>query len=105
MSKLIAATLSLFVASVAILGAEDDIRSGTPKDCYLYSMGKGPNWTAKVSTEFRLSLLGRRMPYVDDRYSDPTEKALTWIERQKEPTITTLATVEGRKVIQVVYSG
>src|SRR5690606_31844063 len=64
---------------------------------------KGPNWTAKVSTEFRLSVLNRQMPYVDDRFSEPTEKALTWIERQKEPTITTIATVEGRKAIQVVY--
>ena len=103
MSKLVAATLSLFVASIAVLGAEDDVRSGAPKECYLYSYGKGPNWTAKVSTEFRLSLLNRQMPYVDDQYSEPTEKALTWISRQKEPTITTIATVEGRKVVQVVY--
>jgi hypothetical protein len=103
MLKLIAATLSLFVASIAVLRAEDNVRSGAPKECYLYSYGKGPNWTTKVSTEFRLSLLNLRMPYVDDQYSDPTEKALTWIDRQKEPTITTIATVEGRKVIQVVY--
>jgi len=103
MLKLIAATLSLIVASIAVLAAEDNVRSGAPKECYLYSYGKGPNWTTKVSTEFRLSLLNRKMPYVDDQYSEPTEKALTWIDRQKEPTITTLATVEGRKVIQVVY--
>ena len=103
MFKLIAATFSLFVASIAVLSAEDNVRSGAPKDCYLYSYGKGPNWTAKVSSEFRLSLLNLKMPYVDDQYSEPTEKALTWIERQKEPTITTIATVEGRKVIQVVY--
>lgn len=95
--------LALLVAITSVVSAEDDLRSGTPKDCYLYSWGKGPNWTAKVSTEFRLSLLNRQMPYVDDQYSEPTEKALTWIERQKEPTITTIATVEGRKVIQVVY--
>ena len=94
---------TLLVALASVASAEDDLRSGTPKDCYLYSWGKGPNWTAKVSSEFRLSLLNRQMPYVDDQYSDPTEKALTWIERQKEPTITTIATVEGRKVIQVVY--
>lgn len=95
--------ITLLVAFSAVVSAEDDLRSGTPKDCYLYSLGKGPNWIAKVSTEFRLSLLNRQMPYVDDQFFEPTEKALTWIERQKEPTITTIATVEGRKVIQVVY--
>ena len=98
-----ALVIALLVAITSVVSAGDDLRSGTPKDCYLYSWGKGPNWTAKVSTEFRLSLLNLKMPYVDDQYSEPTEKALTWIERQKEPTITTLATVEGRKIIQVVY--
>jgi hypothetical protein len=98
------ATLIALIAVFAqIASAEDDLRSGVPKDCYLYSWGKGPNWSAKVSTEFRLSLLNLKMPYVDDQYSEPTEKALTWIDRQKEPTITTIATVEGRKVIQVIY--
>ena len=103
MLKLISATFSLFVASIAVLGAEENVRSGAPKECYLYSYGKGPNWITKVSTEFRISLLNLKMPYVDDQYSEPTEKALTWIDRQTEPTITTIATVEGRKVIQVVY--
>ncbi len=95
--------LSLFIAITSFVAAEDDLRSGTPKDCYLYSYGKGPNWSAKVSTEFRITLLNHQMPYVDDQYSEPTGKALTWTKRQKEPTITTIATVEGRKVIQVVY--
>jgi hypothetical protein len=95
--------IALFVAITSVLSAEYDLRSGSPKDCYFYSWGKGPNWTAKVSTEFRLSILNSQMPYVDDQYSEPTEKALKWIERQKEPTITTIATVDGRKVIQVVY--
>ncbi len=103
MRKCIAAMLTLLIAASALVRAEDDLRSGPPKDCFLYSWGKGPNWTAKVSTEFRLSLLIRQMPYVDDQYSEPTEKALSWIERQKEPTVTTLATVNGRKVIQVIY--
>ncbi len=98
---------ALFIVLIAVFAqvakAEDDLRPGAPKDCYLYSWGKGPNWAAKVSTEFRLSLLNRQMPYVDDRFSEPTEKALTWIERQTEPAITTIATVEGRKVIQIVY--
>jgi hypothetical protein len=93
----------LLTAFSAVVSAEDDLRSGPPKDCYLYSWGKGPDWTAKVSTEFRLSLLNRRMPCVDDQFFEPTEKALTWIERRKEPTVTNIATVEGRKVIQVVY--
>lgn len=101
MRTLISALLLVFTS---VVSAEDDLRSGNPKDCYLYSWGKGPNWTTKVSTEFRLSLLNLKMPYVDDQYFEPTEKALTWIDRKKEPTITTIATVEGRKVIQVVYS-
>lgn len=98
----------LLIVPILLLGqtarAEDDLRYGNPKDCYLYSWGKGPNWTAKVSTEFRLSLLNRQMPYIDDQFSEPTEKALTWVERQKEPTVTTIATVDGRKIIQVIYS-
>jgi hypothetical protein len=93
----------LLAAFSVVVSAKDDLRSGAPKDCYLYSWGKGPDWTTEVSAEFRLSLLDRQMPYIDDRYSEPSEKALTWIERKKEPTVTTLATVEGRKVIQIVY--
>jgi len=95
--------LILLAAITSNVNAEDNLRTGTPKDCYLYSWGKGPDWTAKVSTEFRLSLLNLQMPYVDDQYFEPTEKALTWIARQKEPVITTLATLERRKVIQIVY--
>lgn len=103
-AKNMRALLIVLIAAFAqVAGAEDDLRSGVPKDCYLYSWGKGPNWSAKVSTEFRLSLLNRQMPYVDDQFSEPTEKALTWIARQKEPTVTTIATVEGRKVIQIIY--
>ena len=95
--------IALLVAVSSGAMGEEDLRLGTPKDCYLYSWGKGPNWTTQISTEFRLGLLNRKMPFVDDQYSEPTEKALTWIERRKEPTITTLATVEGREVIQIVY--
>lgn len=94
----------VFIAAITpVMSAEDDLRTGTPKSCYLYSWGKGPDWTAKVAMEFRLGLLDRQMPYVDERYSDPTEKALTWIDRQKAPTITTVASVERRKVIQIIY--
>jgi hypothetical protein len=93
--------LLLVVTSIA--SAEDNLRNGTPKDCFLYSWGKGPNWTAKVACEFQLSLLNRLRPYVDDQYSDPTDKALQWVKSNKKPDITTLATVNGRKVIQVEY--
>lgn len=64
-----------FINSVA--SAEDDLRSGAPKDCYFYSWGKEPNWIVKVSTEFRLSLVNLKMPCVEEQYSEPTEKALT----------------------------
>lgn len=93
----------MLVAVTTSVCTADDLRSGLPKDCFLYSSGKGPNWTAKVSTEFRLSTLNRLMPCIDEQYSEPTEMALSWIERQKEPTVTTLASIDGRKVIQIVY--
>lgn len=95
--------ITLLLASSMFLNAEDNLRSGNPKDCFIFSWGKGPNWTAELSTEFQLDLLNRKMPYVDNQYSDPTEKAFMWIERRKEPTITTLASHEGRKIVQVVY--
>lgn len=94
---------ALLVAFTLVGTAEDDVRSSAPKECYLYSWGKGPHWSAKTSTEFRLSLLNVKMPYVDDQYSEPNEKALTWIERNKEPTTSTIATVDGRKIVQIVY--
>lgn len=93
----------VLLAMTSFVSAEEEMRSGNPKDCYMYSYGKGPNWVAKVSVEFRLSLLNHQMPYVNERCFEPTGKALTWIERQKEPTVMTIATVEGRKVIRVEY--
>lgn len=93
----------LMLAIASTVAAEEYLRSGTAKDCYLYSWGKGPDWTTKVTTEFRLGLLGSQMPYIDDQYSEPTEKALRWIERRTEPVVTNIATVEGRKVVQIVY--
>lgn len=98
-----ALSIVLIAVFVQVVRADDDLRSGAPKDCYLYTWGKGPNWSATVSAEFRLSLLNRQMPYVDDQFSEPTEKALTWIERRTAPTVTTIATVDGRKVIQIIY--
>jgi len=95
--------MAVLLATTSFASAAGEMRSGTPKDCYIYSWGKGPNWIAKVSVEFRLSLLNHKMPYVDDQYFEPTDKALTWIDRQKEPTVMTIATVEGRKVIRVEY--
>ncbi len=73
--------LVLLAAITSIVNGEDNLRTGAPKDCYLYSWGKGPHWIAKVSTEFRLALLNLQMPYVDDQFFEPTEKALTWIAR------------------------
>jgi hypothetical protein len=96
-------TIALLLAISSAACAEHDLRSGAPKECFLYSWGKGPNWITKLSTEFRLSLLDRQMPYVDDQYFEPTDKALAWTERQKEPTVTTIAAVDGRKVIRVEY--
>jgi hypothetical protein len=43
------------------------------------------------------------MPVVDDQYFEPTEKALSWVDKQKDPTITFVATVSGRRVVQAVY--
>lgn len=103
MSKFVTAIISLILAVSGSVRADDDFRSGSPKDCYLYSFGKGPNWVAKVSSEFRLSLLHRLMPFVDEQYFEPTEKALKWIERKKEPTTVTIATINGRKVIEITY--
>ncbi|MFM2168696.1 MAG: hypothetical protein RIS79_3067 [Verrucomicrobiota bacterium] len=91
----------LLIGSLA--HAQEDQWSGLPKDCYLYCWGKGPNWTAKVTVEFRLSLLDRLMQYVDDQYFEPTEKALTWVEKQKEPKLAIIASVHGRRVAQVIY--
>lgn len=85
------------------ISADDVQRVGEPKDCYLYSWGKGPNWAAKVSIEFKLSLFNLRMPVVDDQYFEPTEKALSWVDKQKDPTITFVASVNGRRVVQAVY--
>lgn len=91
--------LSMFVSA----RADEHKRLGEPRNCYLYSWGKGPNWITSISTEFRLSLLAREMPRVDDQYFEPTDKALIWVRKENEPVITTLASVDGKKVIQVVY--
>jgi len=95
--------IAALFAMTAFVSADEEMRTGTAKECYMYSHGKGPNWVAKVSMEFRLSLLNRQMPYVDERFFEPTDKAFTWIDCQKERTVTTIATVEGRKVIRVEY--
>ena len=93
----------LLAMPFSVHAEEEEMRSGIPKECFLFSWGKGPNWVAKVPVEFRLSLLNRQMPYVDEGYFEPTGEAFTWIERRKEPEITTIATIDGRKVIQAVY--
>ena len=91
------------IAITSVGLAEEHLRSGAPKDCYLYCWGKGPNWTAQVSAEFRLALLDRQMPYVDEQYFEPTGSALAWIKRQKEPVVSTIGSVDGRNMVQVVY--
>jgi len=91
------------ICSLSFTYAEDHLRSGVPKDCFLYASGKGPDWITKVSTEFQLALLNRQRPFIDDQFSDPTDKALAWAESSEQPNITTIATVDGRKVIQIIY--
>lgn len=56
------------VVSSAVAGAAADLRTGAPKDCHLYAWGRGPNGTTQVATEFRLAVLDRKMPSVDDQY-------------------------------------
>jgi hypothetical protein len=89
----------------ALIAADDDLRSGTPKSCYLFSWGKGPDGMAQVPAEFRLTLLTRQMPMVDDRISEPSAEALKWVKRVSAPTIATLASVEGRRILQITYPG
>ncbi len=100
MGVLLVAMLAAFSSAAR---AEDALRSGSPKGSYFYAWGKGPQWTAQVCTELGLSLLNLKMPYVDDQYSEPTEKVLSRVPRQNEPIIATIASGAGRSVIQVVY--
>ncbi|MBL9114996.1 MAG: hypothetical protein JNJ83_08305 [Verrucomicrobiaceae bacterium] len=95
--------LIVLATSLSVARAGDDIRVGQPKDCYLYCWGKGPNGTARIGVEFRLSLLDQKMPSVDDRYSDPADKSLNWVERKKAPQIKALAEVDGRRAVEIVY--
>ena len=75
--------IAVLIAVAALVGADEEMRSATPEECYNHSYGKELNWVTKLSVQFRLSLLNRQMPYVDDQYFEHADKALTWIERQK----------------------
>lgn len=84
-------------------GADELFRKAKSKSCFLFSWGKGPNWTADVDMEFHRHHLNLKRPYVDDQYFEPTPKALTWIERTVEPSISEIARVDGRKLLRVDY--
>lgn len=78
--------------------------STTASDCYLFFYwGKGPNSVAKLRTEFQLPHLNTMMPVVADIQLSATDKAFSWVERVKEPTIEYIATVDGCRVISVGY--
>jgi hypothetical protein len=96
-------TIAIFLLSLVAASADADhhLRKGTPKDCYLYSWGKGPRWVAKIPDEFRLSLLQQKMPCVDDQYSEPTAEALTWVEKESDLMVDLITKVAGRRIIQV----
>ena len=96
--------LLVFVVFAApVLGAEDLIREGSPKSCFLFSWGKGPNWKTDIKVEFQRQYLNLNRPYIDDRFSDPTPDALTWIDRTAVPNISEIARVNSRVVLRIVY--
>lgn len=97
----------LIIASVVIataaFGADEPIREGKPKSCFLFSWGKGPNWRTGVRIEFQRQHLKSKRPYVDDRFSDPTPNALKWIDRTVAPKISEVARVDGRVLLRADY--
>jgi hypothetical protein len=89
----------------AVCSAEDEgIRQGQPKDCYLFSWGKGPNWIAEVPVEFQVNYLETMQPFVDDRFFEPTPEALGWTEMKHKPQVEEIARVNGRKIIRADYT-
>src|SRR5690606_10191646 len=98
-------SILLFFVIHPLSVADESLRTGAPKDCYLYSWGKGPDWVVKVTSEFQLNLLDRQMPDVDETKFEPTPEALVWTDRQVAPEISVIATVEGRQVVKVMYPG
>ena len=99
-------TQILIIALAVVMpayGADEFIRDAKPKSCFLFSWGKGPNWKTDVSTEFQRRHLNLKRPYVDDRFFDPTPKALTWIERTVAPAISEIARVDGKILLRIDY--
>lgn len=97
----------ILIALVAIatpaFAADELIRKGDERSCFLFSWGKGPNWTTKIPIEFHRHHLNLKRPYVDDRYFEPNPEALIWIDRTTEPVISHIARVDGRAVLRVDY--
>ena len=98
------ALLALFILPVICFAEDGGIRQGKPKDCYLFSWGKGPNWIASVPTEFQLNYLETRQPFVDDSFFEPTAEALGWTENKNKVEIEEIARVDGRKIVRADYS-
>ncbi|MEO0453423.1 MAG: hypothetical protein AAFY98_04725 [Verrucomicrobiota bacterium] len=97
--------LIVFLLLPSLCLAEDEgIREGKPKDCHLFSWGKGPNWIAEVPTEFQLNYLESRQPVVDDRFFESTADALGWRQKEHELQIEEIARVDGRKIIRAEYT-
>ena len=95
--------IALVVVAAPAFAADELIRKAEARSCFLFSWGKGPNWTAGVPIEFHRHLLNLKRPYVDDRYFEPTPEALTWIDRTTKPVISQVARVDGRVVLRVDY--
>jgi len=95
--------LAIAMFAAPTFGADEHIREGAPKSCFLFSWGKGPNWKTDVRVEFQRHYLNLKRPYIDDRFSDPTPDALTWIDRTVAPNISEIARVDSRIVLRVDY--
>ncbi len=97
---------ALFVLmSVGCLAAEENTRQGQAKECFIYSWGKGPNWTAPVSVEFRLAHLKHFQPFVDERIFEPAADALGWSVKKTDPKMDEVGRFEGRRIMRFDYPG
>jgi hypothetical protein len=83
--------------------ADETIRQGVLKPCYLFSAGKGPRWIAPVAVEFRENHFERAQPAIDDRFSQPTAEALTWQKKRLKPEIEDIGRLGGRRILKVAY--
>ena len=83
--------------------ADETIRQGVPKPCYLFSWGKGPRWIAPVAVEFREEHLQSEQPSVDDSFSEPTPEALTWRKKVMDPKLEDIGRANGRRILKIEY--